>query len=147
MTDRRYNGSSPSLSTPLHTAALEEDGFEKSVTTSQRAAEISLILVTLGLTVLLYQMQGYKMVILNLYFLPVVVSGFFLGRYRAGVMAVLSVIGASAVMAMSLSELSRTSSPLVIALAVAVWAAVLGLTAVLVGTLSDERANRLKLFH
>jgi HD-GYP domain-containing protein (c-di-GMP phosphodiesterase class II) len=147
MTDRKHACASFNLATPLHSGEFDDEGFEKSLTTSQRAVEIILILVTLGLTVLLYQMQGYKMVILNLFFLPVVVAGFFLGRYRAGVMAVLSVIGASAVMALSLPELSRAGAPLVIALAVTVWAAVLGLTAVLVGTLSDERTNRLKELH
>ena len=109
--------------------------------------EIMLIIVCVGLTCLLYIMQGYKMVILNLFFLPVVLSGFFLGRYRAGVMSMFCVVAASLVTAVSLASLSTAASPLVVALAVTVWAAVLGLTALLVGSLSDDRTGKLKELH
>lgn len=109
--------------------------------------EIMLIGICLGLTCLLYAMQGYKMVILNLFFLPVALGGFFLGRYRAGVLTVFCVISASLVTALRLADLSAAASPLVIGLAVAVWAAVLGLTAMLVGSLSDDRAAKLLELH
>ncbi|MEX0641854.1 MAG: HD domain-containing phosphohydrolase [Pirellulales bacterium] len=128
------------------TSNSENDVTKKSLQ-QQRILEIALILLAIGITALLFRMQGYKMVILNLYFLPVVISGFFLGRYRAGVMAVLCVLGASIVTALSLFDLVGSNSPLVIALAVAVWAAVLGLTAILIGTLSDERTSKLHELH
>ena len=111
----------------------------------QRLLEVMIIVLTMGITVLLYRMQVYRMVILNLYFLPVTLSGFFLGRYRAGVIAVLCVLGASIVTAMSLSDAAGT--PLLTAFAVAVWASVLGLTALLTGTLSDERTGQLEELH
>ncbi len=113
----------------------------------RRILEIMLIIICLGLTCLLYAMQGYKMVILNLFFLPVVLGGFFLGRYRAGVLAVFCMISASLVTALRLADLGASTSPLVIALAVAVWAAVLGLTALLIGSLSDDRAKKLEELH
>jgi HD-GYP domain-containing protein (c-di-GMP phosphodiesterase class II) len=113
----------------------------------QRILEVSLILLAIGITALLFRMQGFKIVILNLYFLPVVISGFFLGRYRAGVLAVLCVLGASIVTAMGLFDVIGANSPLVTALSVAVWAAVLGLTAILIGTLSDDRASKLEELH
>lgn len=109
--------------------------------------EFMLIVVCLGLSCLLLIMQGYKMVILHLFFLPVVLGGFFLGRYRAGVMALFCVLSASLVVAFRLADFSADVAPLVIALAVTVWAAVLGLTALLVGTLSDERVRMLKELH
>ena len=109
--------------------------------------EVMLIVVTVGLTALLYKMQGYKLVILHLYFLPVALSGFFLGRYLAGVMSVFCVIGASVVTALNLAEMDTGGSPLTIALAVTVWASVLGLTAILIGTLSDERTSKLHELH
>jgi hypothetical protein len=87
------------------------------------------------------------MVILNLFFLPVVLAGFFLGRYRAGTMALFSVLCASVATSLRLGDLTQGSSPLVIAMAVAVWGAVLGLAALLVGTLSDDRASKLKELH
>jgi len=113
----------------------------------RRVLEIALILVCIGLACLLYVMQGYKMVILNLFFLPVVLGAFFLGRYRAGVLALFSAVSASLVVVLSLPSIITVSSPLVIALAVIVWAASLGLTAMLVGTLSDDRATKVKELH
>jgi hypothetical protein len=106
-----------------------------------------LLIVCLGLTCLLYTMHGYKMVILNLFFLPVALGGFFLGRYRAGVLALFCAVCASLVIASQLRDLSLAASPLVVALAVAVWAAVLGLTAMLIGVLSDDRARKVSELH
>jgi hypothetical protein len=121
--------------------------MSKAQEKERRTLEIMLIIVCLGLTCLLYVMQGYKMVILNLFYLPVALGGFFLGRYRAGVMALFCVVAASLVTALHLTDLTMSASPLVIALAVAVWAAVLGLTALLVGTLSDDRTAKLEELH
>jgi hypothetical protein len=113
----------------------------------QHIFEVFLVLITAALTCLLYKTAGYKMVVLNLYFLPVVLAAFFLGRYRAGVLALLSVIAASVVTALSLTDFATISSPIVIGLAVTVWGAVLGLTAILVGTLSDERSTKMVELH
>lgn len=105
--------------------------------------ELFLIVTVLGLTALLYHTAGYKMIVLNLFYLPVVLAAFFLGRYRAGVFCLLCIVGASLVTVMDLGNFAALRSPVVIGLAVTVWGAVLGLTALLVGTLSDERSNRL----
>jgi len=113
----------------------------------EQVLEISLIVVAIGLTCLMWCMTGYKLVVLNLFYLPVVLGGFFLGRYRAGVLASFSVISASIVTAMNLGDFAAFTSPLVVGLAVTLWAAVLGLVALLVGTLSDERNRTLKDLH
>jgi len=113
----------------------------------RRVLEIALILVCVGLACLLLVMQGYKMVIFNLFFLPVVLGAFFLGRYQAGVLVVLCVVCASGVTASTLTEFSTAASSTVIALAVALWAAVLAMVALLVGTLSDERLEKIKELH
>lgn len=109
--------------------------------------ELCLIVVALGLTFLVHRMSGNKMVALNLFFLPVVLSGFFLGRYHAGVLALLCVISASLVTALDLDQFSVVDSPLATALSVTVWGAVLCLTAILVGTLSDERTAQSNDLH
>jgi response regulator RpfG family c-di-GMP phosphodiesterase len=95
----------------------------------------------------MWQLTGYKLVVLNLFFLPVVLAGFFLGRYRAGVLASFAVISASVVTALNLADFASLLSPLVIGLAVTLWAAVLGLVALMVGTLSDERAQTMRDLH
>lgn len=109
--------------------------------------EIMLVLISLGLTCLLYKMNGHKLAILNLYYLPVILAAFFLGRYRAGVLALFCVIAAFVITVFDMQGFTLQNSPLAIALLVTVWGAVLGLTTLLVGTLSDERAQKVEELH
>jgi HD-GYP domain-containing protein (c-di-GMP phosphodiesterase class II) len=113
----------------------------------RRLFEIFLIIVSLSLTFLMHRISGDKLVVLNLFFLPVVLSGFFLGRYHAGVLALLCVISASMVTALDLNQFTTVDSPLSTGLSVTLWGAVLCLTAILVGTLSDERAAQANDLH
>lgn len=119
----------------------------KRLDKDEQVLEIALIIVTMGLTCLMWRLTGYKLVVLNLFYLPVVLAGFYLGRYRAGILASFAVIAASIVTATNLTDFSAFSSPLVIGLAVTLWAAVLGLVSLLVGTLSDERNRTLRDLH
>ena len=113
----------------------------------QRILEIMLILVTIALTCLVYKVEGCKLVTLNLFFLPVVLCAFFLGRYSAGILAVFSVMTTSLVCALQLNEFASYASPMTVGLAVTVWGAILCLTALLVGTLSDERSAQSNELH
>lgn len=108
----------------------------------ERTLEIILVLITIALTTLLWRTSGQKLIVLNLFYLPVVLAGFFLGRYRAGVLALLSVVAASVVIVSDIVGFSTVSSPIVIGLSVTVWGSVLGLTALLVGTLCDDRSQK-----
>ena len=94
----------------------------------------------MALTCLVYKTDGYRLVTLNLFFLPVVLAAFFLGRYTAGILAVFCVSTTSIVCVLQLDDFASFTSPLAIGLAVTVWGAILCLTALLVGTLSDERS-------
>ena len=109
--------------------------------------EIFLVIIALALGGLFHLTVGYKMTVLNLFFLPVVLAGFFLGRYRASTLALLCVVVTSAAAILDLDGFAAYTSPLVIALSVAIWGAVLGLTAILVGTLSDERTQKAAELH
>ncbi len=106
---------------------------------NERLLETMLVLITAALACVMYFTAGMKIVVLNLFFLPVVLAGFFMGRYRAGVLALLSVVAATIVSATDLNHFGSFSSPVTVALAITLWGAVLGLTSLLVGTLSDER--------
>jgi hypothetical protein len=86
----------------------------------------------------LYETSGYGVTVLNLFFLPIVLAGFFLGRYRAGILALLCGVSVAGVVMLDTSNFAVFLSPLAIALSLTIWGAVLGLTAILVGTLSDE---------
>lgn len=109
--------------------------------------ECALIIVIMGLTALMNLMVGFRLVVLNLYFLPVLLGAFFLGRYRAGVLALLSVVLVTIVAAQDLSQLAALNSPLISALALTIWAGVLGLSTILASTLSDERHTQLRELH
>jgi len=113
------------------------------LTKDRHVFEIMLIILAIGMTYLFYRMGGYKMVILNLYFLPVVLSGYYLGRSHAGVLALFCAISVSIAATLDVAGFASFSTPIIAGLAVTVWAAVLGLTALLVGTLCDERAAKL----
>lgn len=114
---------------------------------NQRTLEVILILISAALTCVLYQMTGYGIIVLNLFFLPVTLAAFYLGRYRAGVLAFFNVITASIVTTLHLEDFAGNTSPLVIGLSVVVWGGVLGLMALMVGTLSDELSSRMAELH
>jgi len=116
-------------------------------TVHEQFFEVTLILVCLGLCALLHQVGNCRMVTLNLFYLPVVLAAFYLGRYRAGILAVFCVVCAAVVTALDLSNFAAYSSPLIIGLALTVWAAALALTAILAGTLSDERSEKIVELH
>jgi hypothetical protein len=109
--------------------------------------EISLGLVCLGLVVLVYKMPGYKMAVLNLFFLPVALAGFSLGRYRAGILALFSALGTSVVASTNLANFTWAISPPVALMSLCIWAAVLGLSAILIGTIGDDRKRALDELH
>jgi hypothetical protein len=109
--------------------------------------EALLVLICLALCCLLYEVGCYRVFVLNLFYLPVVLSAFFLGRYSAGLLALICVVCASAIIAFRLSTFAAYSPPLVTALALSVWGAVLGITSILVGTLSDESHRKINELH
>lgn len=109
--------------------------------------EWALVLSTIGLGALIVGLNSHKGVILNLFYLPLVLSGFYLGRYRAGVMAVLCVIVASLVVSHDPQQFSASHSTVMVGLAMVIWGAVLCLTALVVGTLSDERNAKVQELH
>jgi hypothetical protein len=109
--------------------------------------EIFLIVICVALCVLLDRVGDYRMVVLNLFFLPVVLAAFFLGRYCAGILALLCVMCASIVIAFNLESFAVYTSPLAIGLTLTIWGAVMGINAILVGTLSDESTKKIEELH
>ena len=108
----------------------------------QTILEIILVLICLALCGLLYRVGPYRPVVLNLFYLPVVLAAFYLGRYRAGILALLCVICAAVITALDLNTLAAFTSPLSVGLALTIWGAVMGINSLLVGTLSDERIGQ-----
>jgi hypothetical protein len=113
----------------------------------KRILELILIIICIALCCLLYRAGSYRMVVLNLFYLPVVLAAFFLGRYHAGILALFCVICVSMAIGLNLNTVAAYSSPLVSGLALAIWGAVLGINALLVGTLSDEKMHKIEELH
>jgi HD-GYP domain-containing protein (c-di-GMP phosphodiesterase class II) len=113
----------------------------------RKVFEYMLIILAVGMTYLFYRMGAHRLVALNLFFLPVVLSGYYLGRASAGVLALLCAIAVSIAMTLDATGFAAYNTPVMIGLVVTVWAAVLGLTALLVGTLCDERATKVDELH
>jgi len=109
--------------------------------------EVMLLVVIVGMTYLMYRLGGYKMVALNLFFLPIVLSGYYLGRTSAGITALFSTLAVTIACSVEPTGFSGFHSPIMMGLAITVWAGVLGLTAILVGTLCDERAAKVDELH
>jgi len=93
--------------------------------------ETAVVLIVVGLTVLLHRSPSATTAVLNLYFLPVTLTGFFLGRYRACTTALFCALIAGLSFWMH--------AELVHWLGFSVWASVLGLHAMVIGTLSDDQ--------
>lgn len=107
-----------------------------------RIVEVSMVVVAVLVTLLLLALPQHWHAVLYLSFLPVALSGFYLGRYRSGVMAFLCVVAVA--VATGISNELQQMFEVADALAVGVWGAVLGLTSILTGTVSDERKRHLK---
>ncbi len=116
-------------------------------TKDRRCFELMLIVIAIGMAWLVYRMGAHKVVVLNLFFLPVVLSGYYLGRTSAGVLAVLCAVLVSISTTLSPSGFSGYDTMLGEGLVITVWAGVLGLTALLVGTLCDERSQKVDELH
>jgi hypothetical protein len=113
----------------------------------RRYFEWMMITISLATAVLFACMGPFKMVALNLFYLPIVLSGYFLGRSHAGVLALLCVLTVTIVSLMVPTSFAGYELAIVVGLALTTWGAVLGLTAILVGTLCDARAATLRELH
>lgn len=116
-------------------------------TRDKRTFEFMLIIITLGMMFLLWRMGEHRIVVLNLFFLPIVLSGYFLGRTNAGILALLSVLAVTIVTTLDPVGLANFREPIMVGLALTVWGGALGLTAILVGTLCDQRSKTVHDLH
>lgn len=103
--------------------------------------EIMLLIVILGMTMLFFEMGEYRLVALNLFYMPVMLAGYYLGRSTAGILALFCTLSVTIASTLQMSGLAAYDTPVMIGLVLTIWAAVLGLTAILMGTLCDERAR------
>jgi diguanylate cyclase (GGDEF)-like protein len=100
------------------------------------ALENVLVVAVLGVTLLMWSYAVEDTVLLHLFYVPVVLTGFCLGRYRARLMAFFCILSASIIFLPKMGT-SVVDIPLRTLLVFILWSATLVLIAVMVGRLSD----------
>jgi len=132
----------------MKTFDLRDSGLgERSTPRDRHVFEIFVILLVLGMTVLFHLLGPYRLVALHLFFLPIVLMGYFRGRTAAGVLALFCALCVTGATLLVPARFAAFDSPLLMGLALTLWAAVLGLVALLMGTLCDERARAMNELH
>lgn len=99
--------------------------------------EMLLVAIIIAATAWMWISAAENLVVLHLYYVPVVLTGFFRGAYRARLMSLLSILTATVIFLPGVNGEAFVGAPLGHVFAFALWAATLVLIAVLVGTLSD----------
>ncbi|MEQ8211061.1 MAG: diguanylate cyclase [Lacipirellulaceae bacterium] len=111
--------------------------FSTDLPTNERLIEALLTSAVLLISGLMWFYYVDTPWLLHLYYLPVVLTGFFLGRSRARLLSLLSVLTATIIFVPSLNETSA-GIPLATVLAFCLWILTLVTTAMLVGSMSDR---------
>ncbi|MCU0666947.1 MAG: HD domain-containing protein [Candidatus Omnitrophica bacterium] len=112
--------------------------------------EIVVVLILLG-TIFVNFFVEYKMAFLQLYYLPILITGYILGRRAAVLFAVLSILVVSLCVIFYpkfyLSPASFESSNLNIIFRLSIWGAFLIITAAVVGKLYEEKEKKVMDLH
>ena len=126
-------------------ATDQEVGAELSK--RQHLLELILLVAVMAIMGLFHEIPDFKMMILNLYFLPVALSAFYLGRRRAAVLSFLCVLSATFTTIVDLTAPEAILPPLLNSLTLIVWGVVLGTMAYIIGGLSDQRTRQFEALH
>ncbi|QDS99342.1 diguanylate cyclase [Adhaeretor mobilis] len=112
--------------------------FSTDLPTHERLIEALLTATVLAIFALMWFYYVDTPWLLHLYYLPVVLIGFFLGKSRARLLAMLSVLTATIIFVPNLSAGASSGIPLATILAFCLWIVTLITTAILVGSMSDR---------
>ena len=116
---------------------LNETSVNNGLSRHHRGLETLLIAAIVVVSLFLFFHTAYTFILIHLYYFPIVLAGFYLGRDRAILFSVFSVLGAG--LPIYIKLISTSHVPLFAVVSVfALWFCTLGLIGVLVGTLSDS---------
>lgn len=102
------------------------------------------MLLVISVSMLMWRHSVQDPLLLHLYYIPVLLTGFYLGGYRARVAALLCVVTAFSLFAPNIVDGNATAIPLATLLAYLLWSGTLLMVAVLTGTLSDGLRKAMK---
>lgn len=107
--------------------------------------ELLLITVVLAATVAAHRLLNATNVISHFFYLPVIIAAHYFGRSLACATALLSVLCVSAFMFLDPKHyMTSIDTPMMLLFTTIAWAAFLGLNALLMGTLSNQRAKAMQ---
>ncbi|MFQ5430186.1 MAG: HD domain-containing phosphohydrolase [Phycisphaerae bacterium] len=112
---------------------------------SDKWFEMLLVTIVLGVTVIAHHLLNVAPVIVHFFYLPVIIAAFYFGRNLACLTAAFSVLSVG-IFAMINPEHYMTSvdSKMTLMMTLIAWGGFLGLNALLVGTLCDQRAEQMR---
>lgn len=104
--------------------------------------ELLLITVVLGATVTAHQLLNATAITVHFFYLPVIIAAHYFGRNLACMIALLSTLCVSALMIVAPDHyMTNINRPIVLLMNTIAWSGFLGLNALLMGTLSNQRAR------
>ena len=109
----------------------------EELTKNHRLLEVLMVAAIFSATAWLWVCGAENLLVLHLYYVPVVLTGFFRGAYRARLMSFLCILTATSIFMPGVNGAAFVGTPIRYVSAFALWAATLVLIAMLVGTLSD----------
>ncbi len=111
--------------------------FAQEVMEVHKYLEALLVAAVFGITVFMLTSEVENPVVLHLYYVPVILTGFFRGAYHARLMSLFCILTATTVFLPAMYDASVEPTSLGPVFAFMLWGATLVLIAMLVGTLSD----------
>ena len=121
------------------------NGADDGSPRQRRSLELSLWAAIAAIVGVIHFMPDNNVIFLNLCFLPVTLGAFYLGRHSGSLMALGCVVAATVTTVVHFDNAS--AAVLLDSMALGIWGAILALTAVVVGSLSDERKRHLEELH
>lgn len=104
--------------------------------------ELLLVTIVMAVTLVAHGMLNATHVIVHFYYLPVIIAAHYFGRTLACTIALLCVLTVSAFMLLTPAHYQTAiTSPIAAIMTMIAWGGFLGLNALLMGTLSNQRAR------
>lgn len=110
---------------------------------AKRRIEFVLVACVVLTTCLIQAVLPHKLIAMNVLFLPTVLAAYFLGARSGGLTALFSFLIIAIYAILSPGQFAIEATPLLLALDLVIWGAILGLTGIVVGCLCDR--NQLQM--
>jgi len=106
--------------------------------------ELLIVTIVLAVTLVVHGLLNATHVLVHFYYLPVIIAAHYFGRSMACTTALLSVLCVAAFSMLAPAHFqTRIDTPLMLLMTLIAWGGFLGLNALLMGTLSNQRAKAL----